>query len=109
MAERKNRAIVGEERDMLHDQKIPLFLWVAACNIVMYLQNRSPHSVLASKTPEEDFSRKKPEIGHIKIFGYLTYSHVPKEKRTNMEHTKDKGILRDYGENYKSYHIYIPM
>jgi hypothetical protein len=55
------------------------------CNTVVYLQNRSPHKVLGSKTPEELYSGKKPEIGHIRIFGCLTYSHVPegkKEKRT---------------------------
>jgi hypothetical protein len=43
---RKNRAIVGAARAMLHDQGLPLFLWVEACNTVVYLQNRSPHRVL---------------------------------------------------------------
>jgi hypothetical protein len=31
VAERKNRAIVGAARAMLHDQGLPLFLWAKAC------------------------------------------------------------------------------
>jgi hypothetical protein len=37
VAERENMAIVGVARAMLHDQGLPLFLWVEACNIVVYL------------------------------------------------------------------------
>lgn len=41
--ERKNQRILGEEMAMLHDQSLPLRLWVEACNIVVYLQSRIPH------------------------------------------------------------------
>ena len=74
----------------------------------MYLQNKSPHKVLGSKTPEEAYSRKKPEVGHFKIFGCLTYSHVPSKKRTKLEPTTEKGIFVGYDEISKGYHIYIP-
>ena len=59
VAERKNRAIVGAARAMLHDQGLPFFLWAEACNTAVYIQNRSPHRVLGSKTPEEAFTGKK--------------------------------------------------
>jgi hypothetical protein len=61
VAERKNRAIVGAARAMLHDQGLPLFLWAEACYTAVYLQNRSPHKAVGSMTPEEAFSGKKPE------------------------------------------------
>jgi len=35
--ERKNRIIVGSSRAMLHDQGLPLYLWVEACNTTIYL------------------------------------------------------------------------
>jgi transposase InsO family protein len=63
VVERKNMAIIGATRAMLHDQGLPLFLWVEACNTVVYLQNRSPHRVLGNKTLEEAFSGKKPDLG----------------------------------------------
>jgi len=46
VAKRNNRTIVGAARAMLHDQGLPLHLWVEACNTIVYLQNRSPHRIL---------------------------------------------------------------
>lgn len=82
---------------MLHDQDLPWFLWAEACNIVVYLQNRIPHKVLGKLTPEEAFSSKKADLGHI-----------PVEKRTKLEPTAKKGILVGYSETSKAYRVYIP-
>jgi hypothetical protein len=87
---------------------LPLFLWVEACYTAVYLQNRSPHRVLGDKNPEEDFSGKKSEVGHFRIYGYLTYSHVPSEKRKKLEPTTEEGILARYSETSKAFRIYIP-
>jgi hypothetical protein len=38
----------------------------------------------------------------------LTFSHVPSEKRTNLDPTTQQGILVGYSEVSKSYCIYIP-
>ena len=37
IVERKNESIVGGVRVILHDQSLPLFLWIEACNIVVYI------------------------------------------------------------------------
>jgi hypothetical protein len=42
VAERKNKAITGATRSMLHDQSLPLYLWAKASATAVYLQNRSP-------------------------------------------------------------------
>jgi hypothetical protein len=57
---------------------------------------------LKEKTPEEVFSRIKPEVGHIRIFGFPMYIHVPKEKRTKMEPSRKKGVFVGYNENSKA-------
>ena len=59
-------------------------------------------------TPEECFSGKKPEVSYFRIFGSLTYSHVPLEKRTNLEPTAEKGIFVGYDETVKAFRIYLP-
>ena len=59
-------------------------------------------------TPEEAFSGKKPDIGHLHIFGCITYSYIPKEKRTKLEPTAEKGIFVGYSETSKAFQIYIP-
>ena len=81
---------------MLYDQDLPLFLWAKACSTAVYLQNRSPHRAVGSSTPEEAFTGSRPDVGHFRMFGCLTYSHVPSEKRTKLETTTEKGILVGY-------------
>ena len=49
VAERKNWSIIGSARDMIHDQKLPMFLWAEACNTTVYVQNMSPHRILGTR------------------------------------------------------------
>lgn len=92
---------------MIHDQGMTLFLWAEACNSTVYLQNRSPHRVFGNMIPLEAFTGHKPQVGHFRIFGCVTFSHVPKEKRTKMEPTAKKGIFVGYSEILKAYRLYI--
>jgi hypothetical protein len=69
VAERKNRTIVGAARAMIHDQGLPLFLWAEASRTVVYIQNRSPHTVLGKLTPEEVFTGTRPDVSHFRIWG----------------------------------------
>jgi hypothetical protein len=105
VAKRKNMAITGAARSMLHDQTLTLFLWVEESVVAIYLQNRSPHRILGKKTHEEAFTSRRPDI---RIFGCLTYSHVPLEKRTKLDPTAQQGILVGYSKVSKAYWIYIP-
>ena len=85
-----------------------MFLWAEAFNIVVYLHNRSPHRVLGKMTPEEAFTREKHYVGHLRIFGCLTYSYIPKEQRTKLEPMAEKGIFMGYSNTSKAYWIFIP-
>jgi hypothetical protein len=58
-------------------------------------------------TPEEAFTCRRSDVEHIKIFGCLTFSHVPSERRTKLDPTAQQGILVGYTEVSKSDHIYI--
>jgi hypothetical protein len=108
VAERKNRAITDAARSMLHDQSLPLYLWAEACATAVYLQNRSPHRILRKMNPEKAFTDRRPNVEHIKIFGCLTFSHVPSERRTKLNPTAQHGILVAYSKVSKAYRIYIP-
>ena len=109
MVERKNRAIVGAARAMLHDQSLSFFLWAEACSTVVYVLNRNLHRALGRKIPEDMFTGKVLEIGHFQIFGYLTYSHVSSEKRTKLEAIGEHGIFFGYDETSKDFHKYLPV
>jgi hypothetical protein len=65
-------------------------------------------SELGFKTPEEMFSRNNPEVSHLKIFGCLVFVHIPKERRTKLDPSGNKGIFVGYCEVSKAFRIYIP-
>ena len=108
IAERKNRSIVESARAMLHDQNLHYSFWAEASNTVVYIQNHCPHSILENTTPKEAFTRVKPDLSHLRIFGCPIYIHIPKEKRTKLEPSGKKGIFIGYSETSKGYMIYIP-
>jgi transposase InsO family protein len=60
VAEIKNRTIMEAVKTMIHDQDLPIHLWVEATRTTVYVQNRLSHSALGFKTPDEIFSEKKP-------------------------------------------------
>ena len=38
--------IMEAAREMLHDQDLPIHLWVEDARVVVYVQNHTPHRVL---------------------------------------------------------------
>ena len=53
------------------------------------------------------FIHKKIEVGHRKIFVFLVFVHIPKEKRTTLDTSRKKGIFVGYCEVSKAFRIYI--
>ena len=93
---------------MLHDQDLSIYLWAKATTTTMYIHNKILHVVLDEKTLEEVFTSQKPDISHLRIFGCLVYIHIPKEKRTKMENSGEKGTFVSYSETSKAFKIYVP-
>ena len=85
-----------------------MHLWEEVSRTTVYVQNHTIHRVLENKTPEEVFSRKKPEVSHLIIFGCPVYIHILKEKRTKLDPSRKKGIFVGYSESSKAYRIYFP-
>jgi hypothetical protein len=92
---------------MIHDQDLPMHLWVEASRTTVYVQNKISHSALGFKTPEEMFTGKKPKVKHLKIFGRPIYLHIPKEKITKIDPSRKKGVFVGYCEVSKAFKIYI--
>jgi hypothetical protein len=107
VAERKNKTIIEETKAMIHDQSLPMNLWVEACMTTIYVKNTSPHQILNNITLDEAFTGVKLEIGHFRIFGCPIYFHVPKEKRSKLDPSGRKGTFVGYNESSKEYRIYI--
>ena len=90
---RKKRTIMESVKTMIHDQDLPMHLLDEATRTTTYVQNRLSHNDIGFKTPEEMYTCKKPEVIHLKIFGYPVYVHNLKEKRTKLDPSRKKGIF----------------
>ena len=53
-------------------------------------------------TLEEEFSGKKPDISHLRIFGSPVYIHVTKDARKKLEPTAEVGIFVGYTDIWTS-------
>ena len=108
VVEIKNKTVVEVARAMLCDQGLSKFLWGEVANTAVYIQNRCPHFALDSKTLEEVFSGKKPDVSHLRAFGSPVYFHVPKGKRSKLDAFGKKGMLVGYSETSEAYRFYVP-
>jgi transposase InsO family protein len=69
VAERKNRSIEESIKEMMNDQNLSMFLWGEVIMTTVYVQNRIPHHILKSMTPEESFFGKNPSVENVRVFG----------------------------------------
>ena len=63
---------------------------------MVYVQNKISHSALGNETPEEMFTKEKPEVSHLKIFACPVYIHIPKEKRLKLDPSGKNGLCVGY-------------
>ena len=68
---------------MIHDQDLPMHLWVEAPRTTVYVQNPTPHRVLQNKTPEELFFRQETRSHpsqNIRWSSVHTHSEIKEDK-----------------------------
>ena len=94
-------------KTMIHYQDLPMNLWDEATRTTIYVQNRLSDNALGFKTPDNMYTKKKPEVRNFKMFGYPVYLDIPKEKRTKLDPFGKKGIFVGYCEVSKAFRIYI--
>ena len=109
VAERMNRTLVESVRSMLADAKLPHPFWAEALSTAVYLRNRGPTKVVSGMTPFEAWTKKKPSVAHLRVFGCEAFAHVPKDERGKLDSKARRCILVGYGEETKGYRLYDPQ
>ena len=62
-------------RSMLSNSTLPLSLWMYALKTAVYLLNRVP-SKTVSKTPIKLWTKRKPSLRHLHVWGCPTEAKV---------------------------------
>ncbi|KFD60150.1 hypothetical protein M514_27678 [Trichuris suis] len=107
VAERKNRSLTEMAKCMLLDAGLHNRFWGEAVRTAAYLQNRLP-SRSVDRTPFEHFLGRKPELGHIRVFGSKVFCLVPKQRRRKWDDKAVEGVLIGYDDATKGYRILDP-
>jgi hypothetical protein len=63
---------------------------------------------LVDKVPEEVWSKVKPSVSHLKVFGSLCYKHIPDVKRKKLDDKSEAMILVGYHRT-GAYRLYNPI
>ena len=66
VAERKNRTLKEMANYMIHSKGLSLQYWVEAINCANYIVNRTHTKVLQGITPEEEWSKIKPNVSNFR-------------------------------------------
>jgi hypothetical protein len=109
VAERYIRTVVSSAISMLSQANLDKMFWAEAVAFSTHIRNRVSSRSLDGKTPYELWSGRIPNLSHIRTFGSVAWTHVPKElHRGKLNARSLKGILVGFSETSKAYRIYSP-
>ena len=90
----------------MNEKEMPKYYWAEVIHTTIYIMNRTPTIVIHGMMLEEMFTRKKPNLSHLKVFGCLAYVHIPDELRSKMDPKAKKCVFIGYSLKQKGYHCY---
>lgn len=109
VVERRNRTVVEMARSSLKEMNLPAELWAEAVRNAVYVLNRLPTRALTGITPYEAFTEKKPDVGHLRVFGCLVHMRTPGNQIKKLDdrsiHVVNLG--RELGT--KGYRLFDPV
>uniref|UniRef100_A0A803N377 Reverse transcriptase Ty1/copia-type domain-containing protein n=1 Tax=Chenopodium quinoa TaxID=63459 RepID=A0A803N377_CHEQI len=88
---------------MLSQANMGKSFWAEAVSTACYLVNRSPHSALNFKSPQEVWYGKPVDYSTLKVFGCPTFIHVNDGK---LEPRAKKCIFIGYDFGFKGYRVW---
>jgi len=70
--------------------------------------NCCPTAAVSGTTPYHLWHKRKPNIGHFRVWGCLAYVHIQKDKREKLGSHMEKCIFIGYPDGYKGWKFYNP-
>jgi hypothetical protein len=90
---------------MIQSKGLSLKYWAEAINCANYIVNHTPTKSLKNITTEEAWTKIKPDVSHFRVFGSITWAHIPDEKRKALQPKSEKCIFFGYSEDVKGYRL----
>ena len=108
VVERRNRTIVEMTRSSLKEMQLPAMMWAEAVRNSVYILNRLPARALTGQTLYEAWTKRKPEISHVRIFGCLAHMKTPSVHNTKLDDRSKRVVNLGREPGIKGYRLYDP-
>ena len=119
IAERHIQTTEAGIRAMLKDAELPIEFWDEASMAISYLRNRTSSGPEVKgqtyrMTPEEAWTGRKPEIGHLRVwrckcFAYVHQGDLRKDDRHDKLRDRGRvGIFVGYEKTPSQWRVFIP-
>lgn len=108
VVERLNRTVAEGVVSMLQEANLPASWWDYAFCAFLHAHNRSFTSAVPEATPHQAFTKKKPDVSLLRVFGCTAYVNVRTDKRSNIESHTMKCIFVGYAPEQKGWLFYHP-
>ena len=105
LAERYNQTVISCTKTLLYWSGLSENFWDYAVTYANYLYNKTPHSSINNRIPDEIFYKRKTKINHIRVFGCLTYYKNYENSKTKFSPEAKKGVFLGFSEKSNSYII----
>ncbi|GAA0184999.1 hypothetical protein LIER_32287 [Lithospermum erythrorhizon] len=106
VAERRNRTILNMVRSLLAAKKMPKIFWPEVVVWTCHILNRCPTLSVKDVTIQEAWSSVKPSVDHLRVWGCLAHTHVPKQSRDKLDKRSVIFIFLGVCSNTKGYRLY---
>jgi GAG-pre-integrase domain len=103
VAEQMNCTLMDKVRSMLDDSGLPDSYWFDAILYASFLHNVTPTCALNNITLDESWSRNKPDISCLCIFGSRAHMHILDDYRKKLGAKSLTCIFIGYAENCKAF------
>ena len=81
-------------------------LWGEAAQHSIYILNRLPTRSLSGETPYEAWMGRKPELGHIRVFGCVAHMMVPSVHTKKLDNRSKMVVHLGKEPCTKAYRLY---
>lgn len=109
VVERRNRTVVEMARSNLKGMKMPNVLWGEAVSHAVYILNRVSTKSLEETTPYELWTGRKPQIGHLRVFGCVAHMMIPKNHLKKLDDRSKRVVHLGIEKGTKAYRLLDPV
>ena len=92
----------------LYEAGVPKKFWAECLAAHVYVWNQCPTSAVPDSTPYERWYKKKPKVGHLRVWGCVAYVYIQKDKRPHLGFHSEKCIFIGYPEGVKGWRFWNP-